>query len=226
MFVLTAVVVSGMTAFQSWELVNHHGRAILLQVLPQPLILISLAVPVGVILILIAVSSWENGVLLYEKGLALYRGKRFTVLPWDKIIRMDAEFLTIKLAGHPFQKRTRMIFEDEFGKVYRIPDRYADMTELVQAVRQRLLPLLFARAQKTLQKNQTLLFHPLLLAQANGLLIRNNHCAWQAVVAPVIDKGKLKIMDRKTGQILFQEKTSRIRNLDLLRHLISIHHSQ
>ncbi len=222
--VLFSVVISGMTLFNSWDMVNHHGRAILLNSLPVPVILVTIALPSGFLLISLTIGNWQKGISLRSNGLVLHRGKKRKILFWEKIIRLDTNMLTVKLAGHPFRKRTQITLEDESGQVFIIKDRYEGMDQLAQMVREKLLPLLFARATKTIQKNKTLFFHPRLLGKAEGLLIRQHMFPWQAIKGPIIQNDKLIIKQRGTQKILFQEKTTRIRNLDLLRHLLSTHH--
>ncbi len=219
-FLLLAVTILIMTAFDVWNRIHLHGRAIALSRLPLPIFIISLILPLGVILIYIALARWESRIDLYDTGFAIIRNKHVDFFLWVDIIRFDAWIIIHKLARRPFSSHYEIILEDEKGKKTRIPDKYQRINHLIQQIRERLLPILFARAEKTLIENKTIQFHPQIKAKLKGLEIKNQLIPWNQLNQQIHKNQSFLLTHQADNQRLIKTRIQNIRNLEILRHLI------
>lgn len=219
LLLLAALVTFLFGTFNSWSAVQVHGRAVLLRTVPLPLLGFLVASTLGIVILSTTARHWRDTITLYVNGLDLHQGKVQRFLPWQSICQFDARIKVIKFATSNLDVRSIMQLVDETGLAYKVTDRFADLSDLIGQVRNRLLPILYQNTTQHLQAGSAVFFHDQLDARSEGLIIDGEAHPWGTIQGR-IHRGRLHIQQLPGEQTLFKQKTKRIRNLDLLMTLL------
>jgi len=215
-----AVLFASISLLNLWHAVQAHGRAIFLFRIKDPLIAICFILPFGIFLILLAAINWQNGLTLYENGLVIRRQNRERTWFWDSIGRFDNQITIVKFSGTTITARRRIILEDHQQDRLIIHNRYHHMDEMITQIRSLVLPGLFKRTSRKLQRGGEIHFHSNLTARKEGVQIKDLFVPWHELQAKTNKKGEILITQKVDQQVLMKFKTNQIRNLDVLMHLI------
>jgi len=198
--------------------VSVHGRAVFL--LHAPALILWLALfPLGMIILLITGLNWNNHLTLYERGLAVHRGLRKRIWYWERTTRLDTRITHIKFGGNIVDIRIKLILGNPHEMLV-IRNRFTPMSDLVQLIRSKLLPILAEWAEDQLHQNKPLVFHTGLVAVKTGLEIHGRKMRWGAIEGPKLKGKKLILLKSQAKEKLFQVNVNEITNLDLLVYLI------
>lgn len=206
-------------AFTSWHAVQAHGRSVLLRTAPLPLLGFLLALVMGILTLSITSRHWADHVTLYVNGLNIKQGKQQTFLSWQTIQRFDTRIKVVKFATSNIAVRSKMLLEINAGQSYKITDRFEGVSDLIGQVRNRLLPILYQTTLQRLKAGEDILFHPQLTAETEGLRIHGETYPWDEVQGR-IHRRSLRIRETTDDQTLFNQKTKKVKNLDLLMTLL------
>jgi hypothetical protein len=220
LFILSAAVFGLIDIFNTVNAIQSHGRAVILSRTTNPLFVLCLILPTGILLLIIAAVNWQNGFTLYEEGFILRRRGKEKTWFWRSIRQFDSQVTFFKFSGNTIGKQRTIIIRDDRQKPLRMRNRYKRMDELVDHLRGSILPELFTRSRKQLLKGESLFFHQCLIAFSEGLQIKNTVIPWDDLQISISKKGILAITNKRDQTQLFKSKTRRIRNLDVLIYLL------
>ena len=151
LFLLLGAYVIGAGITKTWTAITLHGRAALLQNLPILLIVSLVCFLAAIILLVSANQHWQDGITLHEKGLILTRGRKAEWWPWENIERFDMSIELVKFAASVVAENGEIVLENEAGQLTVINDHYEGLPELIQRLRQSLVPVLHQKATEKLQ---------------------------------------------------------------------------
>ena len=202
--------------YSSWKAVSIHGRAVLLQTIPIPLIIFLSCLLLGILLLSYTRRHWHDRVSLYQNGLILQMGKKSIPWLWDATSSFNTEITAIKFGTGTISEKTRLIFEDDQGQKLILPGRYAEMDTLVEQIRNSLLPQLYKNTVAKMLKGDSITFLPDLQAVLKGLMIHDDLCRWASLNHPQLIKGMLKISRIGDNKVVYKSPLKKVGNLDLL----------
>ncbi len=217
---LDAILSGLISTFNLWHAIQSHGRAILLVKITEPIIAIFLILPIGIMLIFLASLNWQNGLTLYEKGLIIRRQNREQAMFWDSIERFDNQITLVKFSGTTITARRRIIMESDHLPPLMIRNQYDRMDELISQLRAFILPNLFTHMRQELLQGGEIRFHSDVIAEKEGLWIKESLFPWNVLQSKADKKGKTLLIHRVDQQVLFKSQTNQIINLDVLLHLL------
>ncbi len=206
--------------FDSRARIMAHGPAILLAVLPLPLSLILFGFILGLALLMVAFTSYHNALYLYENGFTIREGKRLTSWAWREINRFDAVRIKKKIARQPFKEQYVIHLAAESGRQLTLHNQYQQFEVLLQHLRSKIVPTLFAKANQQLSHHKPIRFHPDLQVTSQGIQFKNRTYAWEQMEPPRTTNGLLILTLKDNGQPFFKSKFRKIWNLDLLLTLL------
>jgi hypothetical protein len=206
--------------FESRSRIMVHGPAILLAVVPLPLLLILLGLMTGLILVIIASAGYYNALYLYENGFIIRKGRRKIPWKWAEINRFDAARIKNKLARQPFKEQVVVHMADESGRQIMLQNTYQQFEVLLQHLRAKILPILYAKARQQLSHQKPILFHANLQATSHGIQIGKRTYTWDQLKPTQIKNGHMTLFLKDNGQPIFKSKIKQIWNLDLLLTLL------
>lgn len=217
--ILTTIALLTGAFLISWTAVEQHGRAILVRILPLPLILSGFVLPIGVLVIVSVWINWNNAVDLYEKGLMVHQGRKYQTWFWEEIERLDTRVYGTKYTEDDAPSTINIIMEKPNARL-KISNKYEDMESLLDEIRQKTLPLLYTHATQKLHKGESIKFHQDIEGVRQGLLIKRKLHNWEILQSLVNTNGQLKIIENTYGRVLFARPVKQFRNLDLLLSLL------
>ena len=204
-----------------WTAVENHGRAVLLRFLPFVLPLLLIVFPLGVFLMIFSRLHWWDAITAYEKGLYIKKGFRSIIIFWPQIEQFDTRVTNIQFAGSPVNTRVKLILKSKNKRPVTLKNKYRRMSELIQMIREKTLPILAKHALDQMENGQEIRFHQHLVASIDGLKVKDQSINWADFMKPKVKNGSLSLND-KNGEIdLFRSSINRVRNLDLLLTLIA-----
>ena len=204
----------------TWARINVHGRAIILGVFPWPIAAYGIVFVTGILLIIHAIIHWNDSITLFETGFLQHSAKREKSWLYDDTIRFDSHITQIMFGGSVVTTKERIILENGNNIRWVIRRPYTQMVELIQTLRQNILPGLFDRARKQLTENAVLTFHKHLQATDIGLRIKDEHAAFGEVQSTITNR-VLKLHQKdQPDKVLFKTQVTHIQNLDLLLDLL------
>lgn len=206
--------------FESRSRTMVHGPAILLAVLPLPLSLILFGFILGLILLIVSFTSYHNALYLYENGFIIRNGRHLSPWAWSEINRFDAARIKKKIARQPFKEQYVIHITAQSGRQLTLHNQYQQFETLLQHLRSKIVPTLYAKAIQQLSHHKPIQFHPDLQVTSQGIQFKNRTYAWKQVEPPKTTKGLLILSLKGNGQPLFKSKFSKIWNLDLLLTLL------
>ena len=220
LLILDAAVFGLINIINAVNAIKSHSRAVILARITDPMFALCLVLPLGILLLIIAAVNWQNGLMLYEDGLILRRHGKEIIWFWRSIRQFDNQVTFIKFSGNTIGTQRTITLKDDQNKTLRIRDQYERMDELIDHLRESILPELFTRSRGQLLKGESVTFHQDLIASSEGLQIKNALIPWDDLQISVSKKGNLSITNKMDQTFLFKSKTRRIRNLDVLMYLL------
>lgn len=200
--------------------IQAHGRAIILGIFPFPILTYVGVFIVGILFVFLAKVHWWNSITLFENGLIKDQAHRVQVWHYENTERFDSSINQILFGGSLIGLRAKIVLEDETNKRLVIRRKYIRLPDLIQTLRNSVLPVLFQKAREQLLAGETLHFNNHLQARALGLEINGELFAYDQINAEINNYGiKLYHKDSPKDPV-YKSKISRIRNLDLLLDLI------
>lgn len=207
-------------AIQTWDRINVHGRAVIINVFPIPTLLYFLLLMTGAILITLTIINWQNNIELFEKGLIQRTARRKKPWIYEDTKRFDIHITQITFGGSMVSIQVRIFFEGADSNRLVIHNRYAQMTELINQLRSLILPKLIDISRQRLQLGEILEFHKTLQAK-NGSFSIHGELTPIEEIAFSLENQILKLHKKANPkQVVFKSKIQRIKNLDLLLNLL------
>jgi hypothetical protein len=220
LLIFTSLLITVFLFFDSWYKVIVNSRAILLHQLPYFMLMLFLILPLGILLLFFSKIFRTKGIYIYEGGMIIDNGFRKHQTDWHNIKRYDNHIKNLKFGSSTIATHVRIIIEEETGKNFTISNHYEQIEKLIEQLRQNILPILFKRANFSLQQGESLSFHRDIDAIRTGIGIRKNFRTWHCVNKPVIKNGLLELAcdDEKAKPLHIP--VEKIKNLDVLLYLI------
>jgi hypothetical protein len=218
--ILTASVFVTLIALNSYTSVLRHGRAVLLNKITAILPLVLILIPIGLLLILWVKNHWEDRLILNESGLFQKKGKKEQSWLWDETEKLDTIITEIQFGGSDVATRVKLLLTGTNNKKWLIRNHYENILNLVDHIREKVLPDLYHQAKQNLSHNQEIEFHTGLSANKEGLKIGNQQIPWDVQIISQVKSNKLIIKDQENQELLFKAKLTKIKNLDLLLCLV------
>lgn len=200
--------------------IQAHGPAILFSVVPLPLAIYLILLFGGIIFVILARIHWWDSITLFETGLIKEKRNKVQVWYYENTERFDNEITQIMFGGSIVGGKMKIVLEDASKRQFKIRNRYTHMSDLVQALRARVLPGLFQRARQRLSNGQVLHFGEKLKASDKGLEINNEIIPYEAIVTEVAQQSLKLFKETNPKKLLYKSEFTKIRNLDLLLDLI------
>ena len=208
------IILNGYTA------VLRHGRAALLNRIIPLLPLILLGITLGLLMILWAKNHWDDQLILQERELIQYTGKKKRVWSYEDTRRLDTVITNINFGGSIVGTRVKLCLDGGDQQKWVIRNRYENMPDLIESIRCRILPYVYKKALQKLARNEKVAFHPGLNATRKGIDVDENHLSWDDIPDPVIKNNRLILKGPKDQEPLMISKVRKIKNLDLLLCLL------
>lgn len=217
--ILASVALTFHLVYVTWLRINIHGRAIIVGIFPLPLGLYGLMCIAGILVLVLAIIHWGDSISLFENGLLEHTAKKEKTWLYDETDRFDSHIIQIMFGGSVVTTRVRIILEGGANNRWVIQNQYERMTDLIQTLRQNILPGLFERARQRLIDGESLPFHQDLQATDRGLCIIDDLTPY-GDVEPVIKNRVINLHKKDDpNHVLFKSQITEINNLDLLLDL-------
>ena len=204
---------------ETYQVMEIHGRAILLRMLPLTIFLWGVIFPFSVGIIVLTRRHWHDGITVFTQGFMQKKGKHTRQFLWQEAERLDCSIYKIQFAGSTVSIRINLIFENQARQSIRLRNDYAQMNQMIDQFRQMTLPILFKKAHQRLDRGESLQFHPLLKINPSGVEIKERLFPFQNLETPSITNGVIQIVTKDNQEVVFKSKVNKLENLDVLIHL-------
>lgn len=198
-----------------------HGRAILL----NPSFLLILAgpalLPFGIICLIWVLRHKHDGLMLFENGMIEQKGKQEHLCYWQDITQLDSRITHIKFGSSTIATRIKVTLRDQDQEELILRHRYENMIACLHQIREKVLPILYNRAQDQLTRQEYLEYGKGLRVNSSGLEFQECFQSWSDLENPIIEDGVLILSTKPDHSIFFRSNIHHIKNLDLLVHLIN-----
>jgi hypothetical protein len=214
--ILASLLLSVALLYRTWERMTIHGRAVILTIFPLPVVLYGSLLVVGLVLVTLALFHWRDRFEVYEMGIVQYKAKRVKKWLFAETERFDSHISQIMFGGSLVTTQVKIHFENKAGKHWVIQTPYASILDLIQNLRECLLPHLIQRAHQRLQDGEILSFHKDLQATEQGLSIKD-HCVPFSEIQATIKNQHLKLCrNENPPEIVFKTRLTKVKNLEVL----------
>jgi hypothetical protein len=220
LLILTASLFLTLIALNIYTSVLRHGRAVLLNKITGIFPMLLILIPIGLLLILWAKNHWEDRLILNESGLVQKKGKKEQSWLWDETEKLDTIITEIRFGGSDVATRVKLLLTGTNNKKWLIRNHYENILNLVDHIREKVLPDLYHQAKQNLACDQEIEFHAGLFAGKEGLRIGDQQIPWDEQIISQVKSNKLIIKDQENQEPLFKTKLKKIKNLDLLLCLV------
>ncbi|MFW5713649.1 MAG: DUF6585 family protein [Brevefilum sp.] len=191
--------------------VRLHGRAAVLLHAPSLMLLIAF-LPIGIVILLATIWNWNNHLALYEGGFIIHTGLRKKIWRWDWTTRLDTRIMHIKFGGNIIEVLIRLIVGNP-KRTLVIRNQYKSMSDLLQRIRTKTLPLLAEWAQEQLKQNIHLEFHKEIVAVKAGLEVKGQLVEWQEIAHPRYTNKKIILNRIQDQDKIIEVNLNKITNL-------------
>jgi hypothetical protein len=220
LLILTASLFLTLIALNIYTSVLRHGRAVLLNKITGMLPMVLVLIPIGLLLILWAKNHWADQLILNESGLFQKKGKKEQSWLWAETKKLDTIITEIQFGGSDVATRLKLLLTGTNNKKWLIRNHYENILDLVDHIREKVLPGIYNEAKQSLTHNQEIEFHTGLSAGKEGLRIGDQQIPWDEQIISQVKSNKLIIKDQENQEPLFKTKLKKIKNLDLLLCLV------
>jgi hypothetical protein len=218
--ILSSIGLIILLGIKTWDRINIHGRALILSVFPLPTVLYAFLFFAGVILIILAIIYWRDGITLFEKGLVQITARKVKTWDYQGTNRFDSHIAQVTFGGSLVSTRMKIILENKENSRLVIHNRYERMTELIEALRTLILPNLIVESRRQLLLGAELVFHKKIRANQSAMMINGEQIPYDNL-AVVVENQAIKLHDKADpSQVVFKSKIQHIKNLDLLFALL------
>ncbi len=220
LFIFTAVYLSASQLITLLTAIEIHGRAILLN--PSFLLILAgpLLLPFGIFCLIWALRHGHDGIIIFENGMVVQKGKKAHIWHWKNIIQLDSQITHINFGSSTLATRLKVRMRSRDQKKILLRHRYENMEACTHQIREIVLPILYDDGHDLLARQQYLEFGKGIRGNRTGLEFRDRFQAWTNLDNPLIENGVLILTTKPDGDVFFRSKIDSIENLDLLVHLI------
>jgi len=220
LLILVASVFASILALNTYTSVLRHGRAVLLNNVIPILPLVFIAIPFGLLIIMWAKTHWDDQLTINESGIFQQNGKKERSWVWDETEKLNTLITEIQFGGSSVGTKVKLQLTDENNRKWLIRNRYENILELVEKIREKVLPVLYNKAIQKFATNEEIKFHPGLTATKTGLRINNQQILWEEHLESPVRNNKLIIKYQENQEPIFKSELDKIENLDLLLCLV------
>jgi hypothetical protein len=203
-----------------WKEIEIHGRAVLLNRLPLPFLLIGFVLPLGIGFIIFAKHHWKDGVEIYDLGFVKHRGKHKKIWLWETTEQFDNRVVYNKFAGNAVAIQVTITLKDQQQNHITLKNLYARMDEVLYQIRQHILPILLSKAHQKLLAGDEIRFHKQVRVSHAGVQIKEQIFPWHELGISIIRNGVLTLTNISNQKVLLKTNVNQVENLDLLLNLI------
>jgi hypothetical protein len=159
---------------------------------------------------------------VYEDGLSLIEGKKIKRWNWEDLTSLRVMAERNQVPGLPagVNQSYTLVWSD--GQRLILDRRIHNVEKLAATVREKSLPVLYARYAQLFEAGREMAFGPVLVGKASGVGIKNKVLAWDQVQKASIQKGIFWIIgkDNKGKPIKFSVPVEEVPNPEILLTLV------
>lgn len=221
MLILSGLFYAVVIIYAGSHLVEIHGRAILLNRFLLPFTIIIGTILLGVLILVHRLIHWKDGVFLDQDRLIFRSGFVGKVCLWQEVCRLDTRITHVKFGSSEIANKIKIIIKFNNQQKVILKNHYERMTVLIQAVREKCLPILIEKGKQQLESGKQISFHKKIHANDQGLVINNVQYSWGQLAKPVIKNNKIRffLLEGESSSTLASIGLNNIKNLDLLLFL-------
>ena len=199
----------------TYTAIQRHGRAVLLDKVIPVIPLLFIGLPLGIFVILWVKNHWRDRIILQEDEIIQRNGKKHKIWSFKETQRLDTDITNINFGGSIVGTRVKLSLDNGNQKHWIIRNDYENIADLIDSIRSRILPDLYRKSVNKIAQGEKISFHRDLIADKNGLLVKEEHIPWDEISNPKIKNNNLILTGQENQEILFKTKIKKIRNLDL-----------
>lgn len=215
-----ALVAAAMGIWAGAFALGHYGQAAVprwISVWSWSAGLLALAAALALIRLFLLRKEW---VRIYPSGLAVRDSGGVVFVPWDEIHELQFRLVRYGLPVLASKQEGTMLLRFGERRQARLTHALEGFDSVVQQVKQAVYPRLLEEYTQTFNAGGELAFGPVRMSSA-GVSVRRTTIPWQELDAVSLDRGVMRITQRRNGRRpAFSFPSSRIPNIDLCVQLI------
>jgi len=218
--ILSSIVGVVLLSIRAWQTFQSHGRAILVTQLPLALLLLLFVLPLSILIIIWVKRHWNDGIIVYEQGFSKQRNMKTQTWLWTEVDQLDTRIHRSVFGGSEVNSRVEISIEAQYHPPLKIKNKYENMAELAQMIRNNTLPVLYQKYLPLMANKEHTIFHKNIALNQRGITYNQNHLNWLEFDAVETHRGNLtfKANNQNDAPIIIPLK--QIKNLDLLLFII------
>ena len=200
--------------------IQRHGRSILLSRIMPLFPLLMVGIPLAIAIILWTKNHWEDQLILAKEEIIQQKGNQRINWAYKETQRLDTAITNINFGGSIVGTKVKLLLESKDQRQWTIHNDYENMADLIEDIRNRILPDLYHQAVQKLARGEKIIFHHNMTASKEGLEITGQNIHWDEQIQTIVKNNKLILTEQEKQEPLFKSKAKKIKNLDLLLCLI------
>ena len=217
---LTAVA-AFVWAISRWYFAYHnYGPAVVGRWTAPALILASVLTIVGVIGLLLYLSSRSYFVITNEAGVQIKKLYKKASIPWEDIDFVRSSSIHYGAAKLEWGKRSTLWLHTSSGGTFCFTNNLMDFNNLAETIKANLYPRYLEQYRQNLNQGQSIDFGPIQLTP-RGIVIGRKKCDWSMIKDVSLARGRLTITTKdEQRKKVYSLPVRKIPNSDLCAHLI------
>lgn len=221
MLILVALLLSFCLVKSTFNAIQAHGRSVVLQIYPAPIIYFGLILLLGITLIILAKLQWSDGIAIFTNGFTIHHANRTQVWFFKDIVSFDSQINQVIFGGSNMDLRVKLAIRDHNNRRAIIRNKYESTEELTENLQEKILPNLAQTIRNQLSDSQTIEFHKNIQANQVGLILKGETIPYEKIEATVKNDIIKLSYDENSKNLVFKARIDKIKNLDTLIHLIN-----
>jgi len=214
--------VLGFGFYTAYDAYYKHGPAVVWQTLLPPAGLGLMLLLIGGILFGRALIRKGKSLAIYDQGFVLRSRNTDESWRWDEVASIRTALTRRSIAGiHAGTRHTYTLVRRDGERII-LDDSLAGVEVLADKIRDKVLPMLYARFAPSLASGQELAFGPVQICRDKGIQVRQKKLAWKVVRQAKVENGVLTITAGDEQKTLHRVKipVAEVPNVDILLAII------
>lgn len=216
-----AIAAAAWGIWQAYQEYYLHGPAVILRSLVIPGLVVGLLFIAGISALRLA-GLRQVAVTVFEDGLSVKEGKKVQKWNWEDLTSLRVTAERRQVPGLPAGNNQSYTLVWNDGQRLFLDRRIHQVERLAATIREKSLPILYARYSQLFESGQEMAFGPVLVGKASGVGIKNKMLTWDQVQKASIQKGLLSVIgkDKKGKSIKFIVPVEEVPNPEILLTLV------
>ncbi len=219
---LGGILFLGFGLYSGYSAYYRHGPAVVRQNLLLPVSLGLLFLLLGGLILVSALARNGKSIVIYEHGFMLHDRKVDEAWRWDDLASIRTAVTRQYFLGIRSGNRHMYTLARRDGERLVLDDRVRGVETLADRIREKALPMLYARYVPSLLHGQELAFGPVQVCKEKGIVIGKKTLAWGRIHQAVVENGALTITTvngQKTPRTV-RIPVAEVPNVDILLAII------